>query len=74
LNWTKDLFTEKDDNDWPSREDSVFITKTSSKRKIVKQGLDVVHSGLVVKMVERQEEWGLIPWDIRRHNQDTGYD
>lgn len=54
-----DFFTSKYDNDALGRKDLVFITeKTALESKIVKQGFNVIGSGLVAKVVQRwMEEW-----------------
>jgi hypothetical protein len=56
-----EFFAGKYDNDRPSRKGLVFVTqKTALKSKVVRQGFDVVGSGLVAKMVGRWlEEWGM---------------
>ncbi|EKG18713.1 Phosphopantetheine-binding protein [Macrophomina phaseolina MS6] len=50
-----DFFAEKYDNDRPGRKGLVFATeKTAEKSKIIKEGVDVIGSGVVRKCVQ---EW-----------------
>jgi len=54
-----DFFSEKYDNDKPSRKGLEFVTKrTGEVSGTVREGYDVVGSGLVGRMVERwRDEW-----------------
>lgn len=54
-----DFFTRKYDNDRPGRKGLVFLTdKTAEATKAIRDGYDIVGSGLVKKFVESWEtEW-----------------
>jgi hypothetical protein len=54
-----DFFAEKYDNDRPGRKGLVFVTdKTAEKSEAIKDGYDVVKSGLVKKFVHSwRHEW-----------------